>query len=273
MNETVKKLLAHRGKLPDRQGGWIIGEGVFSHGKDLLRDMLPNASYTHVLVLNALGFVPEDRLCRWLEAIFICLSWPDPRIWCNGIGALAGSANATTLAGTAAGMLASDSVMYGPYTLKKGVSFFQRARTTVDSGVSIEEFIESEVKSTGGKVHLMGYARPIATGDERLDAMLAYAKKLGFSVGPHVQLALEMESYLSAKYNESLNIGGYISAFLSDQGLTAEQVYDLFPSMVNSGVTACLVEQRDKMADSYLPLTCEDIEYLGPASRSLPRGD
>lgn len=269
MNDVVKELLEHRGKLLDRKGGWIIKEGVFSHGKDLLREMLPNYSYTHVIVLNALGFVPEDRLCRWLEAIFICLSWPDPRIWCNGIGALAGSANSSTLAGTAAGMLASDSVMYGPYTLKKGVSFFQRAKKIVDSGVEKEDFIEAEIKSTGGKVHLMGYARPIATGDERLEAMLAYAEKLGFSVGPHVQLALDMESYLSEKYNESLNIGGYISAFLSDQGLTAEQVYDLFPSMVNSGVTACLVEQREKVPDSYLPLTCEDIEYNGPERRSL----
>ena len=88
-------LLAQRGKLLNRRGGWLSGKGVFSYGEDLLRDMIPKKTYFHVLGLNALGYVPEDRFCRWLEAIYICMSWPDPRIWCNGIGALSGSANTT----------------------------------------------------------------------------------------------------------------------------------------------------------------------------------
>lgn len=270
IDSTLEELMAQRGKLRERNGGWLAERGVFSHGRDVLRELLPNKRYFHLLVLNALGREPEDRFCRWLEAIFICLSWPDPRIWCNGIGALAGAASTSTLAATAAGMLASDSTMYGPYTLLKGVDFIQRARAEVDAGTSVANFLEKEISRSGGKVHLMGFARPIATGDERVEAMLAYADVLGYTIGPHLQLSLDMEARLIKNHDESLNIGGYISAFLSDQDLSAQQVYDLFPSMVNSGVTACYVEQKEKGVRSYLPLTCDDVEYSGPEPRVLP---
>jgi citrate synthase len=272
MKREIRDLLNARGVLDKRSGGWLAGQGVFSHGHDLLKDLLPSHSYFHVMVLNALGFLPDDKLCAWLEAIFICLSWPDPRIWCNGIGSLAGSSETTALAATAAGMLASDSHMYGPFTLFKGVEFIQDAKIEIDGGVSLEGFIESKIKRSGGKVHLMGFARPIAKGDERVEAMLSYSKSLNFEIGGHLQLALEMEQYLIKNHDESMNIGGYISAFLSDQNLTPEQVYLLFPSMVNSGVTACYIEDLNKPDDSFLPLTCEDIEYTGPALRELPKG-
>ena len=102
-----------------------------------MRNMIPNKTYFHVLGLNALGYVPEDRFCKWLEAIYICMSWPDPRIWCNGIGALSGSARATVLSATAAGMLASDSEMYGPiYCLKEGVRFIQPLLKNIMTKVS-----------------------------------------------------------------------------------------------------------------------------------------
>jgi citrate synthase len=263
-------LLQQRGKLLDRSGGWLVDKGVFSHGKDLLRDMLPNKRYFHVLVLNALGYVPEDRFCRWLEAIHICLSWPDPRIWCNGVGALAGSSETTALAATAAGMLASDSRMYGPYSLKKGVQFIQDSKQLIDGGVAVSEYIELQIKNSGGKVHIMGFARPIATGDERVEAMLSLGKELGYSIGPHLQLGLDMEDYLIEHYDESMNVGGYVCAFLADQGLMPEQVYRLFATVVSSGVTACYVEQLEKPNDAYLPQTVDDVEYNGPEKRQLP---
>ena len=268
-DEVITELLKHRRKLLGRNGGWLAGKGVYSYGHDLLKEMLPNKRYFHVLILNVLGRVPEDRFCAWVEAIFICLSWPDPRIWCNGVGALAGSSQTTSVAATAAGMLASDSIMYGPYTVQKGIEFINQVVDRVEQGTSIETLVEQQVKSSGGKVHIMGYARPIATGDERVEAMLAYGKALGYEVGRHLQVALEIEKYLLKNYNESLNINGYASAFLSDQGISPEQAYNIFPSVVNSGVTACYVEQKNKPLDSYLPLTCDDVEYTGPEPRHI----
>ena len=100
--------------------------------------------------------------------------------------------------------------------------------------------------------------------------MLKYAEKIGFKVGKHIKLGLEIESYLIENYGQSMNVGGYISAFLADQKLTAEEVYCLFPTMVSSGITACYVDDANKPAGHFLPLRCDDIEYAGPAARELP---
>ena len=266
----LKYLLERRKKLLDRRGGWLVDEGVFSYGHDLLREMLPNKSYFHVVVLNALGFVPEDKFCKWLDAIFICLSWPDPRIWCNGVGSFAGSANTTALAGTAAGMLASDSVMYGPNSLIYAARFMIYANNKIAGGSSVPEFVENEIRKTKGQVHLMGFARPIAKGDERVEAMLSYTDKLGFEIGEHLSIGLEIEEYLIEKYNESMNVGGYMCAFMLDQGLSPEDIYLLLPSLVNSGVTARYNEERERPENAFLPQTCSDVTYSGVEARSLP---
>ena len=67
-----------------------------------------------------------------------------------------------------------------------------------------------------------------------------------------------------------MNINGYMSAFLSDLGYTAEEVYRIFAVLVTSGVTACYVDTRDKTPDAFLPLRCADIEYTGELARPVP---
>jgi citrate synthase len=67
-----------------------------------------------------------------------------------------------------------------------------------------------------------------------------------------------------------MNIGGYISAFLSDLGYTDDEVYRIFAELVTSGVTACYVDTRDKAPDTFLPLRCADIEYTGVPARLVP---
>ena len=269
LNEYIETLDKLRGKLPNRKGGWIIGRGVFSSGYDLLNELLPNKSYFHVMVLNATGRMPDDDFCAWLEAIYICLSWPDPRIWCNTIGSLGATARASVLASTTAGLVASESRLYGPQTLVGGVEFIQSCHKRVSSGEPINEALHALVKKSRGKLHAPGYVRPIADGDDRVDIMLKYAEKIGFKMGKHIKLGLEIESYLIEDYGQSMNVGGYISAFLADQKFTSKEVYNLFPTMVSSGITACYVDDADKPAGHFLPLRCDDVEYDGPEERTL----
>ncbi|MCW9048381.1 MAG: hypothetical protein OQK46_09920 [Gammaproteobacteria bacterium] len=61
-----------------------------------------------------------------------------------------------------------------------------------------------------------------------------------------------------------------MSAFLSDHGFTPIEAYRIFSFIVASGVTACYADSRDKEADTFLPLHCEDIKYTGKAPRNLP---
>lgn len=259
-----------RGRIQSKKGGWVVGKGIFNHGYSMMDDLVGKVSYMQVLVLNATGRLPERPVADWFEACHICMSWPDPRIWCNQIGALGGATRTSAVAAITAGVLAADAKSYGSKPLLQGVRFIQTALHDYHRGVSAEEIVRNECAKYRGKPNITGYARPLAKGDERVVAMERVQKLLGLPVGEHLQLALQIESILLRDFNESMNINGYASAFLSDRGYTDEDIYRIFAVVVNSGVTACYVDTRDKAPDAFLPLHCADIEYNGKLARPVP---
>ncbi len=259
----------HRGKIVSKKGGWKIGQGVLSHGYSMMDDFVGKTSYMQVVFLNATGRLPERRLADWMDAIFICLSWPDPRIWCNQVGALGGTTQTTVIAATCAGILATDARSYGVRPLLEGLRFIQQALSDYHSGKSVEEIVMAANRVRKGTPEIMGYARPIAKGDERIPAMERVTESLGFEIGDHLSLAYSIEQYLSNTYDETMNINGYMSGFLSDQGITPEECYRIFSVLVASGVTACYVDTRDTAPNSFLPMQCEDIDYQGNPYRPV----
>jgi len=259
----------YREKTYSRRGGWIIGQGVFNCGYNMMNDLVGEVSYMQVLILNAIGRLPERRLADWVEAIYICLSWPDPRIWCNQIGALNGTMKTSVVSATVAGVLAADSRGYGSKPLIDGVTFIQNAVIDFNKGLSVEQIVSNACTKYGGKPSITGYARPLAKGDERIEAMEYVTKKLGFSIGSHRKLAYQIEAELQDKFSEDMNINGYVSAFLSDHDLSPMEIYQIFAIVVNSGVTACYMDAYDRPAGAFSPLQCDDIEYMGKAAREL----
>lgn len=259
-----------RGKIQSKKGGWVVGKGVFNHAYSMMDDLVGKVSYMQVVVLNATGRLPERPVADWFDAIHICLSWPDPRIWCNQIGALGGAMRASVVASTTAGVLAADAKSYGIKPLIPGVHFIQAALLDFKRGLSVDEIIRNECAKHRGKPNIMGYARPLAKGDERVVAMERVQQRLGLPSGEHLQLAGQIEQSLLNNFDESMNINGYMSAFLSDLGYTADEVYRIFAVLVTSGVTACYVDTRDKAPDTFLPLRCADIEYTGKLARPVP---
>lgn len=267
---VVEYLDQRRGKIISNTGGWFPGKGVFSHGYSILEELVGEKTYFQLLILNATGKLVEKSLADWVEAIYGCLSWPDPRIWCNQIGALAGAARTSVVAATTIGSLAADSRSYGPFTLLDGVQFIQDAFIQHKNGDCADTIVRRITAANRGKPYIVGYIRPIAKGDERLEAMEKYAQKLGFKEGPHLLLAYDIEKVLMREFDEGMNINGYMSAFLSDQGFSPREVYQMFAAMVASGVTACYLDTYHRPPDTFLPLRCEDIDYQGPVVRSVP---
>jgi citrate synthase len=261
-----------RGILKTRKGGFIISQGaVYSHGYDLLQDLLGTHSFFQVLILNITGRLPERRLADWVEAIHITLSYPDARIWCNQIGSLAGTLRASPVAAVSAGILASDSRMYGPGATLAGVEFIEDAMKKRRNGMSIETIVEKYFQRRPDASRVIpGFVRPVARGDERIPAMERVTAGLGFEVGEHLDLAYEVEKYMIHKYNEGMNNLGYRSAFLCDQGYSAGEQFRIFSAMVNSGVSACYAEAADNPAEGFFPLRCDDVDYTGPPPRRLP---
>lgn len=185
-----------RNKIISSRGGWQIGIGVHNCGYDQMKELACKKNYFQVLVLNSTGKLPSEEFGKWLGALFICLSWPDPRIWCNTIGALSGTLKGRITSGVASGILSSDSPMFGGMEVMNiSSSFIQAAVKERETGKSVETIITEDLERRSKimrKPVIPGFARPLATGDERVPTMTAYARELGFVVGPHEQLAMDI---------------------------------------------------------------------------------
>lgn len=259
-----------RGVIRTGKGGWIPGEDVHCHGYSLIDDLLGKASYFQVLLLNVTGRLPERRLADWLEALFICHSYPDARIWCNQIGSLAGTMQASPVAASCAGILASDSRLYGPGTILGFIDFITDAIKKKREGASAEEIVRQHQRRPTSKPTIIGYARPVASGDERIPVMERVTQELDFERGEHLSLAFDIHEVMMEKYNEKMNLLAYSIPFLCDQHLAPSEIYRILSVIVCSGVLACYTEAADRPPESFFPLQCNDIDYQGKPPRIVP---
>lgn len=259
-----------RGVIRTALGGMVIGQAVYCHGHDMMEDLVGKASYFQVMILNVTGRLPEKRLADWLEAYFIGNSYPDARIWCNQIGSLGGTLRATPVAATCAGILAADSRLYGAGTLPHGVHFFQAALAKKKQGISVAEIVRQEQRHAKAKPVIIGYARPLISGDERISALERVREALGFERGEHLALAYAIEKVMQEKANERMNLLGYVAPFLLDQGFNGQEIYRLVSVMVSSGIQACYSEAAGQPPESFFPLRCDDIDYQGKTAREVP---
>ncbi|TQV84563.1 citrate/2-methylcitrate synthase [Aliikangiella coralliicola] len=258
-----------RNKISTSVGKWTGGEDVICHGHLMMKDLLGNISYMQMLVLNITGRLVDEKVAKWLEGNFIGVSYPDVRIWCNTIGALAGTTKTSVVSATVAGTLAADSRGYGgSQTSVYGMKFIQNALKQKQSGMTLEQIIKN-ANYKNGKPVITGYARPVARNDERLEPHQRMTEKLGFSVGEHLKLAWEINDYLEQHHDLAMNVAGYSCAFLSDQGFSPQEVYRIKSLMVASGVTACYVDYYERTSGSFLPQRCDDIEYDGHPIRTI----
>ena len=251
-------------------GKWIGGEDVHCRGYSLFGDLFNKVSYMQLSVLNATGKLISPELGRWLENNFMCLSYPDARIWCNQVGAFSGAMHSTPTAATVAGSLAADSKIYGGGQASKiCMDYLREILKEYQAGTSIEDIVNSApIKQ--GRPAIIGFARPIVRDDERIEPTRKMTKELGFGIGEHMQLANSLSSYLEEHYSMGINIGGFISAFMLDQGFTPEEVYLIHNMSVSSGVTACYTEFHGLPENSFFPQHCSDIEYTGIKPRKIP---
>ena len=256
------------GKILSRKGGWEIGKGIQLHGYSLLDDLVGSRSFFQVLILGITGKLPEERFAKWVEATFLCMSWPDPRIWCNQVSTYAGELRTSSVNAVAAGIMSSESMMYGIGAGLEAIKFIHQAHKHTLAGGKVDDFIETIAK-TRNVLKVPGYGRPIAKGDERVVALIDYAAELGFTEGPYVKLALEIEDYLQKNYQESINVAGYMAAFASDQGYSITEMHRMITMLVSGGLHSCYAESRDQASDSFLPLRCDDFEYTGPEERKI----
>lgn len=259
----------HRGRIRSSRGGWRIGSGVLFSGYSLYEDLLGQVSLFQVLILNVTGRLPQRRFADWLECAFMCVGWPDTRIWCNQIAAFSAEAETSPVAAVCAGTLASDSKLYGPGTTLACVEFIDRAMECRKEGLTPPEIVD-RLSTARWKRGFPGYSRPIAQGDDRVQGMQNVADELGFTIGAHLRLAYSIHEVLVARNGESLNMAGYMTAFMYDCGYSAEEGYAMTSLLVNVGVHAGYADVASRTRGTFLPLRCDDVEYSGVVEREVP---
>jgi citrate synthase len=277
MNETANETAdstfwdAQRGVIRSRKGGWKIGKDVVLHGHSLFNDLMGRASWCQVWLLSITGRLIERHVADYCEAFWMTMSFPDPRIWCNQVSALAGTMRCTPVAGVSSGTLTSDSLQYAGWAISLSADFLAGAlRQKNEPGFSIEEFLASRPKSPAGCPVMPGYSRPVALGDERVTVLHRLLAASGIPIGEHLRLALALHHVLLSKYGEQINAGGFMAAFLLDQDFTLAQIYAFFSNAVQAGAIACYIEAADRPAESFLPMRCDDVDYQGPPPREFP---
>lgn len=251
-------------------GKWLGGRDTLVRGQWLLRDLLGELNVTQLAVLNITGRLIEPRLAAWLEKTVFFTSYPDHRIWCNQLGALAGNGRTSPVAATAAGILAADSKAYGSKVQYRTILSLTELQADYAAGTSLAELV-ARFPLRNGVPSISGFARPVKVADERLEPMRRFTAELGFAPGRYVEFVEALADYLRVHHQADMNAAAYACAFLMDQGFSATEVYRIRTADVLSGVLACYGDLYDSPADAFLPQTCTDVQYEGVARRPVPR--
>lgn len=259
-----------RRHIRTRIGQWLGGRDVRVGNRWLLRDLLAELSVTQLAVLNITGRLIDKRLGTWLEKTVFFTSYPDHRIWCNQLGALAGNGKTSPVAATAAGILAADSKAYGSKVQYLTVQSLADLQADYAAGVSLVELV-ARFPLRNGVPSISGFARPVKVLDERLEPMRRFSAELGFVPGVYVTFVETLAEHLRRHHQADMNAAAYACAFLMDQGFSAMEVYRIRTADVLSGVLACYGDLYDSPAHAFLPQTCTDVQYQGVARRPVPQ--
>ncbi len=251
-------------------GHWQGGEDVTIEGHSLMNDLMVNTSLMQLNILNATGKLVPKNVADWLETNFMGLSYPDSRIWCNQIAAYAADSKTSVVAAASAAILGADSRAYGGgQTTQSSMAFLQDAYQAFVNGASFEQVL-NKARVINGKPMIIGFARPIDKDDERLKPYKESQLRLGLEIGRYLKFAFELSDYLFQHFGLSINSGGYAAAFLLDQGFTPQEGYKIKAFAVIGGAVACYRDLEHSPANSFLPMKCQDIDYIGVGVRELP---
>lgn len=261
---SLQHLLDHENHWPTRMGKAFLCERVVMRGKDLHHD-LGDWDWFRMFCFSITGrefTEPQLRLLNW---IWLATSYPDPSIWPNHVAALAGTVRSTCSLSMVAGLAVSEASIYGRRPDRKAQNFFYRAAAAEDTGLTIEAFVDEEIRRNKT---IYGYGRPLARIDERIPHTLKRVAELGLDQGRHLKIALRVYHYLKSTKGLSMNIAAINAALSADLGLGSEEHQMFLTLCFVAGMPPCYIDARDRPEGAFFPLRCEGIVYEGVPRRA-----
>ena len=262
---VVEKLLRAQEIWESSVGASYPGVGVEFRGHDIF-DKCKNANWLSMFYFSATGRELSENAEKFLNGVYsMCFSYPDSRIWNNGIAALAASTRSTAQLGVCAASAASEADFYGGRAVLQSVDFILRAKLMVDSGEDVFEILSQEKNKNE---YVYGYGRPIVPEDERVLPTIDLLKELNLFDRPHVQLALKLDEHLKAEgSNFRLNVCGLFAAFCADEEMAPQDAYYILVVCYSVGMIACYVDSLEKSEGHFFPFQCSSINYSGSHNR------
>lgn len=245
-----------------RMGKSFPGERVVYRGKDLLQD-LKNLSWMQLYMYGITGRLFTEQQAKLFEGMWsLSTSYPDPRLWNNRIGSLAGTVRSTDKLSLSAALAISEASIYGGRPNIRSINFLIHTKKKLDKGDHLQEIIDEELKTN--RV-IFGYGRPIANReDERIAPMLKLAKELYLADGPHTQLAFEVENILlQGRWRMRMNVTGLCAGLSADLGLTEREHFMFTAPCFTAGIMPCFIDASEQQEGTFLPIPCKRIQYIG----------
>lgn len=259
-------LLKNEGRWRTKMGAFFPGKRVVFRGKDLFTE-LGHLSWMQLYLYGITGRIFTEAQGKLFEGMWVlCTSYPDPRLWNNRIGSLAGTSRTTGNLGISAAIAVSEASIYGRRPDIRAINFLLRARRLLNNGKSLNEIIESELARYKT---IYGYGRPIVNTDERIRPMQELAQQLHLSNGPYVKLAFDIEYTLQAgRWRMHMNVAALAAALAADQGLSEREYYFFaIPSFI-AGIAPCFIEANDYEEGAFLPIRTHHVVYKGIEKRT-----
>lgn len=241
---TVEELYDAESEWESSVGGTIPGEGAFFRGKDMFKTF-DSSNWIGMLYFSCTGKKLSENSEKFFNGIYsMCFSYPDARIWNNGVAALAATSRSTAQLGISAANAVSEATFYGGPPVMKSLDFFRRAKSKLDEGKSLEEIVVEEKQNNK---FIFGYGRPVTLKDERIEPMLILLKKLDLYERPHIKLALAINEQLKLDNKHiGINAGGLFAAFCADEGMLPQELYYMMSISFSVGMVACYVDGLEK---------------------------
>lgn len=242
-------------------GACIFGERVIFRGKNLANDF-GDSSWLELLCFGITGKFLKNEKIEFLNAAFVlCSSYPDPRLWNNRVVSLAGTARSTACLAVAAATAVSEATIYGRRADIRACDFVTRGNSKYKKGEPIESIVNYELTKYRG---VPGFGRPLTSGDERIDPLLAKAKSLGLDRGEHLLFINKVQVYLKeSRKRMSMNVAGLFAAILADMGITPEEHYSICVLAFSAGFFPCFIDAEKKEEGAFFPLSVSRVNYEG----------
>src|SRR3569833_2087387 len=183
-------LLENACRCRNKMGAFFQGKRVVFRGKDLFTE-LRHLSWMQLYLYGITGRIFTESQGKLFEGMWVLFtSYPDPRVWNNRIGSLAGTSRTTGNLGISAAIAVSEASIYGRRPDIRAINFLLRARRLLNDCKPLNEIVDSELAQYKT---IYGYGRPNDKTDERIRPMQELAQRLHLSNGPYVKLAFDIE--------------------------------------------------------------------------------